>query len=67
VIKAAFAHRRKTLVNSLGEAGEPVVTRAGAEAVLRALGWPLSVRGETLSLADFVRLTDALKREKHLP
>lgn len=67
VIKAAFAHRRKTLVNNLGEAGGLSMTRGRAEAVVRRLGWPVSVRGETLALADFARLTDALAAEKRLP
>jgi 16S rRNA (adenine1518-N6/adenine1519-N6)-dimethyltransferase len=54
IVKAAFAHRRKTLVNSLrdeGYAPDPV-----AEAVQR-LDIPPTRRAETLSVEDFLRLT----------
>ena len=67
VIKAAFGQRRKTLANSLSADPALAIPRAAAEAVVRSLGWSGSVRGETLTLAEFVRLTDALAQEKHLP
>ena len=63
VVKRAFAHRRKTLVNCLSEAG--ALSRAQAEAALRVLGWPLSIRGETLSLEQFAQLTAALTGVRH--
>ena len=60
VVKAAFAHRRKTLANCLE--GEPIggrIVQGAAEAV-RALGWPAAVRGETLSLEQFAALANRL-------
>jgi 16S rRNA (adenine1518-N6/adenine1519-N6)-dimethyltransferase len=54
-VKAAFATRRKTLRNALGAAwGRPA-----AEAALEAAGIPPGARAEELSVADFLRLTEA--------
>jgi hypothetical protein len=59
VIRGAFAKRRKTLSNSLaGETSKH--TKAEIEAVLVSLGYRADVRGETLGLADFARISDAL-------
>ena len=58
VVRAAFAYRRKTLVNSLSLAlGLPHerIERAAA-----AAGIPTERRGERLELDDFSRLADAL-------
>ena len=52
VVAAAFAQRRKTLRNALA-------ALAGAPA-LQAAGIDPSARGETLAVADFVRLANAL-------
>jgi 16S rRNA (adenine1518-N6/adenine1519-N6)-dimethyltransferase len=59
VVEAAFAHRRKTLPNSLALAG--LTTRAGAEAGLAALGRDGSTRAEALAPAEFVALAEALR------
>jgi 16S rRNA (adenine1518-N6/adenine1519-N6)-dimethyltransferase len=53
VVQAAFMQRRKTLRNALS-------SLAGAEA-FAAAGVDPQARGETLSVADFVRLTEATK------
>ena len=59
VIRGAFAKRRKTLSNSLaGETSRH--TKAEIEAVLVSLGYRADVRGETLGLEDFARISDAL-------
>lgn len=55
VVQGAFAHRRKTLANSLQLSG----FRGAADAVAR-LGLPDAVRAEALVPADFLRLVDAL-------
>jgi 16S rRNA (adenine1518-N6/adenine1519-N6)-dimethyltransferase len=56
VVDAAFAQRRKTLRSALaGWAG----SAAAAEAVLRRAGVDPSLRGEVLSVADFVAVADA--------
>ncbi|TAM61020.1 ribosomal RNA small subunit methyltransferase A [bacterium] len=59
LIRAAFAYRRKTLVNAL-ELGASPVPRERTAAALEAIGKPIGVRGETLSLDDFSRLADQL-------
>ena len=54
VARAAFAQRRKTLANSLKGAGiEPETV----ESMLQATGIDGSRRGETLSLAEFAKLS----------
>jgi 16S rRNA (adenine1518-N6/adenine1519-N6)-dimethyltransferase len=58
VVEAAFAHRRKTLANSLQLAG--LVSREGAVAALTALGHDPSVRAEALPPPVFVDLTREL-------
>lgn len=53
---AAFNQRRKTLRNALKAlASAEIFSRTGIDACLRA---------EMLSVADFVRLANALSREK---
>jgi 16S rRNA (adenine1518-N6/adenine1519-N6)-dimethyltransferase len=58
VVTAAFAHRRKTLPNSLALAG--VSSREQAEVALAAIGRPPEARAEALAPVDFVELAKAL-------
>ena len=58
VVEAAFAHRRKTLANSLELAG--VAARARALAALRTLGRAPDVRAEALRPGEFLALAAAL-------
>jgi 16S rRNA (adenine1518-N6/adenine1519-N6)-dimethyltransferase len=58
VVQAAFAHRRKTLANSVELAG--VAGREQAAAALRALGRPEAARAETLAPEEFVALAELL-------
>jgi 16S rRNA (adenine1518-N6/adenine1519-N6)-dimethyltransferase len=58
VVEGAFAHRRKTLPNSLALAG--VASRERAAEALAELGHDPAVRAEALEPAEFVRLADAL-------
>jgi 16S rRNA (adenine1518-N6/adenine1519-N6)-dimethyltransferase len=58
VVTGAFAHRRKTLPNSLALAGTSS-REQGAEA-LAAIGRPPETRAEALAPADFVELSRAL-------
>jgi len=57
VVTAAFAHRRKTLPNSLALAGTP---RDQAVEALAALGRPAETRAEALGPEEFVALAKAL-------
>jgi 16S rRNA (adenine1518-N6/adenine1519-N6)-dimethyltransferase len=54
VVEAAFAHRRKTLPNSLELAG--VAERDRAARALAELGLPVATRAEALAPPDFVAL-----------
>jgi 16S rRNA (adenine1518-N6/adenine1519-N6)-dimethyltransferase len=58
VVEAAFAHRRKTVPNSIALAG--LADRDRATAALAALDRDPSVRAEALSPAEFVQLADEL-------
>ena len=58
VVEGAFAHRRKTLPNSLSLSG--VATRERAEAAVRALELRPDTRAEALEPDEFVALTRAL-------
>jgi 16S rRNA (adenine1518-N6/adenine1519-N6)-dimethyltransferase len=63
LVKAAFAHRRKTLVNSLRDEGyeAPIVTESVA-----AMQLVPTVRAETLTLEQFIELTRQLARRNVL-
>ncbi len=58
VVEAAFAHRRKTLPNSVALAG--LASRDEAAAALAAIGRPPETRAEALEPREFVELTNAL-------
>lgn len=58
VVSAAFAHRRKTLANSLALAG--LASREHVAAALAAIGRDPSARAEALRPEDFVALAAAL-------
>ena len=58
VVVAAFAHRRKTLPNSLELSG--VATRADAARALAAIGREAVTRAEALAPQEFVALAQAL-------
>lgn len=61
IVKAAFAHRRKTLLNCLSDFDHPGrLSHSQIRQLLQALGVPTSVRGEQLSLAQFALLTNLI-------
>ncbi len=64
LIRASFNQRRKTLVNGLKNASELTFSREQIEAAVTALGKPLTVRGEALTLAEFARLSDCLSGQQ---
>ena len=62
VVRAAFAQRRKTLLNSLSSSlGDGTSKEAIANAIT-ACGLPENIRGERLSISDFAALSKALRR-----
>jgi 16S rRNA (adenine1518-N6/adenine1519-N6)-dimethyltransferase len=58
VVEAAFAHRRKTLPNSIALSG--LASRERAAAALAAIGRPPETRAEALEPLEFVALANAL-------
>jgi len=58
-VRASFAQRRKTLLNGLSS-GFSELTKQQVAHCIAVCGFPPAVRGETLSLAEFARLSDAL-------
>ncbi len=61
VIRASFNQRRKTLVNGLNNAPSIPVSKEDIIATIESLGYPATVRGETFSLEEFAKLSEALK------
>jgi 16S rRNA (adenine1518-N6/adenine1519-N6)-dimethyltransferase len=61
VIHAAFAQRRKILANALRHAFQPLDS-ATLRQTLEASGIAATRRGETLTLEEFARLSDAMQR-----
>jgi 16S rRNA (adenine1518-N6/adenine1519-N6)-dimethyltransferase len=58
VVRAAFQQRRKTLLNALSSV--PDLSRDEAGSALETAGITPSRRGETLGVADFARVADAI-------
>lgn len=61
LIRASFNQRRKTLLNGLTNAVEVGASKEEIAEAIAAAGFEPAVRGETLRLEDFARLTDELK------
>ena len=61
VVRIAFGQRRKTLFHLLVHHLKPKVHRGNLEPVFQKLGFSLQVRGEELSLEQFLALTEALE------
>lgn len=60
LIRASFNQRRKTLVNGLGNARNLNLSKDRITKALEEMGLSPMVRGETLSLEQFARLSDLL-------
>ena len=60
LIRASFNQRRKTLANGLKNAGNLHFSKEQIEEAIIALGKPVTVRGETLSLEEFAALANLL-------
>ena len=70
LIRAAFGQRRKTLLNSVShglQAGGTAIPKESILAAIRRCGLPDAVRGEALSLEQFIQLTDILQKEMASP
>ena len=60
VVKAAFAQRRKTLLNCLGTGFGGQLTKDQLKACMEFCGISPSARGETLDIERFAALTNAI-------
>ena len=60
LIRATFNQRRKTLVNSLSNAGISGVDKDRIRAALSAMNKPEAIRGETFTLEEFATLSNLL-------
>mgnify|MGYP005758118789 FL=1 len=57
-VKAAFSQRRKTLVNCIFNSGIVRLDKEGIGKILNELGYDERVRGESLSLEDYGKLSE---------
>ncbi len=64
VVKAAFAQRRKTLLNCLSMAFAGSFTKEEMENCIKSCGIDPGVRGETLDIAQFAGLSNQIGRLK---
>ena len=62
-VRASFAMRRKKLSNGLAS-GFAELGKTGAAEVIEAAGFDANVRGETLSLPEFVRIANEIVRRR---
>lgn len=64
VIRASFNQRRKTLQNGLGNDASLPINKTQAAEALEEMGLSATIRGETLSLEEFVRLSNILWKKR---
>ncbi|MBD5088813.1 MAG: 16S rRNA (adenine(1518)-N(6)/adenine(1519)-N(6))-dimethyltransferase RsmA [Clostridiales bacterium] len=60
LIRASFNQRRKTLVNGLNNSPELDFSKEVITKALETMGLPFTVRGETLTLEQFAKLSEVL-------
>ena len=60
LIRASFNQRRKTLANGLNNSPELSFSKEEIQRTIESCGFQAGIRGETLTLADFARLANAL-------
>lgn len=61
VVKASFAQRRKTLVNSLESAFGGTLSKEDLKEIISGCGFDVMIRGETLGIAGFAAVARAIK------
>lgn len=60
IIRASFAQRRKTLMNSINNSSELSFTKEDVSSALSRIGLSETIRGEALTLEQFAKLSDIL-------
>lgn len=63
LIRASFNQRRKTLINGIGNAPNVNVGKEEVKAALEEMGLSENIRGEMLSLEEFARLSNFLRKK----
>lgn len=63
LIRASFNQRRKTLQNGIANSPELPYSKAQVEKALEKMGLATNVRGESLTLAEFAKLSDIISEE----
>ena len=63
LIRASFNQRRKTLINGIGNAPNINVGKEEVKAALEEMGLSENIRGEMLSLEEFARLSNLLRKK----
>lgn len=66
LIRASFMQRRKTLQNSILNSKELNIKKEDIISVLKELSISENIRGEALSLSDFVEITKKLSKKRSL-
>jgi 16S rRNA (adenine1518-N6/adenine1519-N6)-dimethyltransferase len=61
LIKAAFSQRRKTLLNCMFNCGDFKLTKEEITKIINTAGYDERVRGESLKLEDFAKLSNVLE------
>ena len=61
VVRAAFAQRRKTLVNALAASFGDRLSKAGIGEIIRSCGFDEKIRGETLGVPAFAAIADQMR------
>ncbi len=61
LIRASFNQRRKTLVNGLTNSSELSFSKEQITEAITSLGWQATIRGESLTLEEFAKLSNSLQ------
>ncbi|MCI8326157.1 MAG: 16S rRNA (adenine(1518)-N(6)/adenine(1519)-N(6))-dimethyltransferase, partial [Lachnospiraceae bacterium] len=62
IIRASFNQRRKTLVNGLNNASDIPISKENITNALEELGVDTNIRGEALTLEQFARLSNIMRK-----
>ena len=63
LIRASFNQRRKTLANGLGNAPDISLSKTEIQESIEELGVPATIRGETLTLEEFAKLSNIVGKK----
>lgn len=60
LIKASFNQRRKTFLNGITNSKITSLSKSELEDIILSLGYDINLRGETLSIEDFAKISDEI-------